>query len=625
MKKSILLWVMLLSMLEVMAGVKVKWALYNVKGNGDFHEGLSAYRDPSSSLYGYMDNRGKIVIPAQYDRVGDFNGGVAVIETSTGQGLIDRSGKVLLPPHYKSVKKKGKGVGLYEVVDSSRKYGLFMGDRMIISPEEGKNYLSDYLYPFVENRNLLDGKVYSMVNELSGDLLVAEREEGGSMQSYVFDRTTGKEVTYLLKKESKNGLVRFRQGDQYGLKNARTGQIVLEPTLDWLSPYWVEDHLLGTLKTENSVFKSQTVLINSRGKIEKSEDLLSIYESYLVIKKYTPDFQSTSGLYTIDGKELLAPQYEQILHVYKNWFWVVDKDKSFLLDGRNQRRYAGESFSYSNGVIRAFTKGAKSAYLIHAETGMQIGGEYSLTRDYSEGLAVVEKQSSGEKVVIDQIGNVVLSEERDGIVIRGTGFHEGVLAVIEHGTSKKGYIYNPLATKCDYAYYSPEPLPGSGIPEDVAEEPVATESTAVQVVSAIAGALKRFGNSMQQGTGEGVVQDESTYGNATVYGGEVYTGNTETEPASTEDLRLFYQSEYDRWERLVERCFKSITVTGVRGENKKGDPRGTTLSGMGGVTFTGMQNELTKAQREMRKVRLKAQRKGITIPQSRWENAQVKY
>lgn len=67
-----------------------------------------------------------------------------------------------------------------------------------------------------------------------------------------------------------------------------------------------------------------------------------------------------------------------------------------------------------------------------------------------------------------------------------------------------------------------------------------------------------------------------------------------------------YQSMYDRWERNAQNAYNS-------------------LDGHSGSASTYVQNKklLREAQREMRSIRQKASREGITIAKSRWESVTV--
>lgn len=74
---------------------------------GELSEGLA--RVKSGDKWGYIDKTGKIVIPVEYDRAGDFSEGFArVAKDNTGYswGIIDKTGTSVLPFEYEENKIK---------------------------------------------------------------------------------------------------------------------------------------------------------------------------------------------------------------------------------------------------------------------------------------------------------------------------------------------------------------------------------------------------------------------------------------------------------------------------------------------------------------------------------------
>jgi hypothetical protein len=77
--------------------------IYSFSG---FHEGLVAvYLNNSGDdrKCGFMDKTGKLVIPMEYDEVGDFSEGLAWVSKAGKYGAIDKSGNVVIPLMYADV------------------------------------------------------------------------------------------------------------------------------------------------------------------------------------------------------------------------------------------------------------------------------------------------------------------------------------------------------------------------------------------------------------------------------------------------------------------------------------------------------------------------------------------
>ena len=80
---------------------------------------------------------------------------------------------------------------------------------------------------------------------------------------------------------------------------------------------------------------------------------------------------------------------------------------------------------------------------------------------------------------------------------------------------------------------------------------------------------------------------------------------------------LLYQSQYTRWENTARSAYQSATNLGIRVKSNNKEAGGT----YGGklMYWNTYKSNLTKAQREMRNIRLEAQRNGHNIPPSHYE------
>lgn len=75
------------------------WA--NPENPGKFSEGLAPYLDYKKRLFGFIDSKGTIVVPAQFNEVSGFSEGLAAVNktTTTGErmwGFIDKKGAVVI-------------------------------------------------------------------------------------------------------------------------------------------------------------------------------------------------------------------------------------------------------------------------------------------------------------------------------------------------------------------------------------------------------------------------------------------------------------------------------------------------------------------------------------------------
>lgn len=86
-----------------------------------------------------------------------------------------------------------------------------------------------------------------------------------------------------------------------------------------------------------------------------------------------------------------------------------------------------------------------------------------------------------------------------------------------------------------------------------------------------------------------------------------------------------YQSQYAMWERRAKANYESLTNLGYGVTQSDGSESGSAMGGMNTGNYAQMKKALREAQNEMTRIRRKASENGISIPQSKWETATVRY
>ncbi|WP_201546089.1 WG repeat-containing protein [Psychrobacter sp. H7-1] len=83
----------------------------------DFHEGVVAvYKDGpmgEDGKYGYMNKAGKLVLPYQYQKAGDFNKARAVVCKNDKCGVINKSGKTVIPFKFNDLEDYSDGLAKF--------------------------------------------------------------------------------------------------------------------------------------------------------------------------------------------------------------------------------------------------------------------------------------------------------------------------------------------------------------------------------------------------------------------------------------------------------------------------------------------------------------------------------
>lgn len=140
-----------------------EYALINLKGErlhtypylyvGPLRDGLLAFQQASNNLYGYINERGEVVIAPTYASAQAFEAGRAVVNTSQDfsvnqYGLIDKKGRFIIKPEYNMINLLGQGrVAVGKVRDKERPY---LGSKYAIADTDG-HFLTDFIYNDVQN------------------------------------------------------------------------------------------------------------------------------------------------------------------------------------------------------------------------------------------------------------------------------------------------------------------------------------------------------------------------------------------------------------------------------------------------------------------------------------------
>ncbi len=163
-----------------------------------YSEGMVKYIDPASSLYGYLNDKGKITIKPEYEEVEDFSEGLAAVKSvlSTGErkwGYIDKSGKKVIDFIY-SYKPGNFKEGKAQVTNKDDKTGFIdkNGDVIIETKyawcSSFKNGFAFATIPFKETLMIDTAGTQIQKFDISGFQI---RYEVGDDSQYVFSTGGG--------------------------------------------------------------------------------------------------------------------------------------------------------------------------------------------------------------------------------------------------------------------------------------------------------------------------------------------------------------------------------------------------------------------------------------------------
>lgn len=655
--------------------IDYKYALFGVDTYEEFHDGLAKYYDTENKLYGYIGTNGKPAIASQFIEADNFFNGQAIVKTPTGEGIINTQGQFLLQPNYSSIKAEKDIPGLY-IIESDRGEGAFYNNRIIIEP-----YMPDVStcdFPFIEGVNVLDGKDYGTIYK-SGS---AFHTPIWNTPVYYFDQDG-----YPIEKPkliSDKGLEVFSADKKYGIRNASTKKVILQPIYSYCeSQMWVDERvILGDGANEYLIDGAGNIILKALGMLSFEYTPIGKFISLIKIEGR----DSYTSLYSLYGKNLVPPTNGYIEPLDFGWFICYNKGitGNYMINAKTGRKYDGKYFSYSDGMIRVTDNNGKGCYYVNAETGDRLPNNYETAYDFSEGLAVVT--IDGKKSVIDKQGNQIFTEQ-DNFEIKGDKFSEGVLGV--RSDYNNCYVYNPYQDQNKYTYrqdgikskisdryfylgnealknkeyakakeyfyiimmndpqnssainnygvclnnlgYKEEALEAYQMATDIDPDNTIAKDNAKSLKEEIK-VYKRenrsntFWNALESfGNLLGQMSNALSGGNSSYTPSNYSFGGDDLSETSGNQSASYYQTQYAKWESLAERHYNSITNLGIKVRDSKGNRSGSTLQSMGGGRYVQMKQQFREAQRQMRNTRLNAKTKGFTIPQSKWETATINY
>lgn len=436
-------------------------ALEDVNSDRAFHEGLAVAG--SYGKYGYIDASGRNVIPQQFKEASDFVGGMAVVETETGFGIINRQSYFLLKPIYKSIERDEEKSPLFFIVeDKNGKKGGFYNNRLVL-PVIYED-VDDYNYPFIEYDgaflNLVTGeKDLDFPHEEMGIVKIRKLEDGFSRKDdncQYYDKD-GYRIDLDKLSKSSRGLVVFTDSVKdekgnidyvKGLKNCKTGEIVVPAKYRFPNHIWIADHIQHWGVFENGKWdNNKSGLFDANGIEVLSADENNYIGNYRITANGCVIAEGLLfGLYTLQGKELLPLQYNSIWEICPGWFHVEHDSEKYVFCAKTERLYKGDGYFCYDGMINICNEGYRS--FINTETG-KVFGEYKDADNFHEGVSIVTNKNGNiyDDLIIDKSGNVLLVGNEKFQIRRGSS--EGVIPVKING--KNYYVYNPLGHG-DYVY-----------------------------------------------------------------------------------------------------------------------------------------------------------------------------
>ncbi len=223
-----------------------------------FVEGLAAVKKGEN--LGYINQKGELVIDAEYQTVWPYNKGLAAVKQNYQWGFIDTTGKFVIEPQFDETEGFDLFSGKYAIVVKNKKYGIINREgNYLINPKY------DYLY--FENENVLLAVISENQKQKKGLINLKEK--------------------WLYTSEYENfdyfdGYLKFEKDGTFGLLKLNTNKIVIPPVFEEIA--FRSRGLTLLFYYSEITNKTQHAYVNKKGRVIWSE---KGFDAKRAIKQYS--------------------------------------------------------------------------------------------------------------------------------------------------------------------------------------------------------------------------------------------------------------------------------------------------------------------------------------------------
>lgn len=264
-------------------------------------------KEVGGSKWGYINAKGKFVLPPTFDHARDFqDNGLAIVDNNGQTGVINSDGYYIVKPKYDSIQSFSEGRAA--VID---------GQGFKVIDESGKEITS---------------KPYSFIaNYKEGRALAADTDEHGKYL-YGYLNRWGKEVIpfiYESANDFQNGKALVKQQDGRHALIDLTGKILMKFSYPFVDSYG--DGMLAFKENEDSKWG----FIDEKGNvvIEPQFSGTMPFEDGHAIVNMSDNYIDKYGLIDRQGNFIIKPQYNSLLYLDEERYALgkaIVADKPYL-------------------------------------------------------------------------------------------------------------------------------------------------------------------------------------------------------------------------------------------------------------------------------------------------------
>ncbi|MBV7506328.1 WG repeat-containing protein [Bacillus sp. sid0103] len=313
-------------------------------------------KEIGGNKWGYIDTKGKIVLPVHYDRAEDFQeNDLAIVGLMDKSGVINASGYFIVKPKYDTINPFAEGRAVvndsqgFKVIDESGKeitgkaYSIIVGEykegriRAVKMDEHG-----EYLYGYLNKRgNEVIPLIYESASDFEKGKAIVKTKDG----TFQLIDLTGKVIhsyPYAFVGNYGEGLLTFKESieGKSGYIDEQ-GKTVIEPKFS-LAESFIDGRAIVSLLENN---RENYGVIDRNGKFvikPNYNQILSLDEGRFAIgKEIDPKQPCRRSIYALadsDGHILTGFNFSMITKFEDGLASVTDEEHTYFIDKHGKRK-----------------------------------------------------------------------------------------------------------------------------------------------------------------------------------------------------------------------------------------------------------------------------------------------
>jgi hypothetical protein len=308
-------------------------------------------KEIGGSKWGYINDKGNLVLPPQYESAGDFQeNGLAIVQLNNRTGIIDNNGYFIVKPKYETISpfSEGRATAIdgegFTVLDESGKEITSKAYSFIGDYKEGRAVAANttengkYVYGYLNRRgNEVIPLSYETASDFQDGKALVKLKEG----SYALIDLTGKVLnsySYPFVGDYGEGMLAFRRSNdgKWGYMD-ESGTVLIEPQFTGTQPFIEEKAIVNV---ENNHYG----LIDRQGKFiikPQYASLINLGENrYALGKAQDPERPYLFQKYAIadsNGHIYTGFIYNDVSDYKDGIASAYNDEMTFFIDKRGQR------------------------------------------------------------------------------------------------------------------------------------------------------------------------------------------------------------------------------------------------------------------------------------------------